>query len=871
MPRKLKSLTKITLNFIIFLSLSLLTFYVLYTYFGKSYISSPPVGGDYFNALTFATFYQNHLLSPLNTWLPFWYAGASALGGYPPLTFYTTSYLSNFFKMSNALNSFSFISLYLFFVASLLMFWQVSKNWLIASALVIILLISQSSYYQLTVGGFIVSASTQWYLPLVLFLLFKFSEKLNTRYFTLACLSSGFSMLHQGPSGFLMTFLPSAALLSVFKFKNRSSKLQHLIVFAVLSFLIGSPGLYSVILKTLIGSGAGLCASEECWGSYPKHLIAWMNLYPVAILAVFLITTIIFFLLKRKLDFKYIVPTIAGLTIPLAYLLASYLKLINGLSVVIFPTRIFWVINLFLLLLAASIFYAFKKSVPYVHYSISALTLLIIIAIVSVKFPIIKTDRPNTIPVDINSYLEKPSNLSQLIPSWIKPEDSNWRTDIYSPGVYQWWYVASKMPTVRGYFNHLPNNNWQYYLDITTRNTKDDKPIIINESYFLFDAFGTKFIENSQSSIPNQILDSKSIVRHEKLRDHLWYEISDSIVTPIISATNSPVVMFIGDYSGYENFIRILAKNNLNSKILIPVKGPDNLNSLKENDLKNISTLILYRYSKNNLSKLNGFLEKGGTVFIETGSLENIPKEKLTESLPVESVIEKDARKNSKFEIKVDAFAKDVDINSFPNLDYRDDSWQITIPKSIRAWAHPILFYGEDPVMVGGEYKNGKIIWSGYNLFFHIVENNNFEEAKLFHNLITYLLPKISNPTPKFSVKRDVPNSITVEGENFNGIYFKENFDSGWNAKVRENNLKVYKAGLDFMYIPIQRDNQHPVEIKYNGSLSTKITFYASLSALIILILVLISPKYSQITFSKILGALRLQLGSKVSKYLEDE
>lgn len=256
MAKKLITLLSFFLNSFAFVSIASITGYVLWQFFGKSYIWSEPVGGDYFNALTYQAFFSKYLPNPISGWLPFWNEGTPVIGGYPSLTFYLTHFLTNFFDLETALNTFSVISLVLFFVASLALFWQASKNWLIATGFILIMLVTQASYYQLTVGGFMTATSAQWYLPVVLFFIYRFRENSKIRYLIASAIFSGTSLIHQGPASLLMIVLPSMVVLAFLKVKKSSAqRLSRLIIFALISISIGSIGLYTVFFANILRFG----------------------------------------------------------------------------------------------------------------------------------------------------------------------------------------------------------------------------------------------------------------------------------------------------------------------------------------------------------------------------------------------------------------------------------------------------------------------------------------------------------------------------------------------------------------------------------------------------------------------------------------
>jgi len=128
------------------------------------------------------------------------------------------------------------------------------------------------------------------------------------------------------------------------------------------------------------------------------------------------------------------------------------------------------------------------------------------------------------------------------------------------------------------------------------------------------------------------------------------------------------------------------------------------------------------------------------------------------------------------------------------------------------------------------------------NLMYHTVRNDNYEEAKMFGNMLSSVAVK-NTTEPDFKIQRTNPRIINITGNNFNGIYFKENYDSGWSAKENGQKLKIYKAGLDFMYIVIPQAKQNQnITLSYNGSLTNWLFFLMSLFSLILALLYTMIP-----------------------------
>lgn len=857
-------------NFLIFLSLSFLVTKIFWTFFGKTYVfSKDPVGGDYFNALTYIVHLSRSLPNPLSGWLSFWNEGSSVIGGYPFMPFYLVTYLAKYFAPSVAMNYFSFATLALFFIFSLLLFWQVSKNWILSIGLLLILATTHATFYQLTVGGFIASASAQMYLPLILFFIFRFGETNKEKSLILGSIVSGISLVHQAPSTILMAFLPSLLVLVFQRQKAIRAKLLNVAVFTLISLSIGSVGLYGAIIQTFLGSGTSLCTSPQCWGDYPTHLERWLSPISAILAAIFTLAAIILKLFEKKTKLLSTLPSLAALFYFVGFASLAYFKLIDGVANVIFPTRVFWAFNLFLLLVAASAFKLVQNYSVKIGYFVASVTTLVIITFILQQPFQVKTDRPNTVPVDAESYIlntpsEKP--LEEVIPQWVQDFDNNWRVDTSNAPFNQWANIALELPAVRGYSNHPigRHQDWQYLLTTSTRNVPKelDEELVKNRALFLVDAYGIGVVENSQRAYPESLTKNIEIIeKQESAREVNWLKLSPQITSPIVTATNAPPMLFVGSETGYNSFIRSLAMVNLNSKILVPVKGPQNIGNLTKEDLKIFKTLVLYHY-EGDPSNLLSFVKGGGRLFIEQNlSPEEVTK--LPEIFPVSSQELLNVKNLSPSFQKMDSeLTKEIVLEKFSPLVFENGPWKLTSAdaKDLRSWGKTVLLYEGKIILSEGRLSKGYVIYSGLNLPFHTVDNSNLDEAKLFRNIITSLVEKPKDE-PKFQIKRPKPEEILLEAEGFKGVYFKENYHEGWQAKIGNSSLeagkklKVYKAGLDFMYIPNPGSAKN-VSLNFKGSSVEWAIYLTSPLSLSLALLYLFSPNL----FKKLLKLFTLRI-----------
>ena len=245
--------------------------------------------------------------------------------------------------------------------------------------------------------------------------------------------------------------------------------------------------------------------------------------------------------------------------------------------------------------------------------------------------------------------------------------------------------------------------------------------------------------------------------------------------------------------------------------------------------------------------------------------------------LPIENIVQKKVNFGTEFKIinQID-FTKNIDIQKFSPLIYKNRPWKISQVTKLKKDAIPILTFQNDPLIVEGKYHQGTVIFSGLNLPFHIIENNNFEEAKLFKNIVLALIGETNYPQISYKVQRPKPEEIEVTADKISGIYFKENYDPGWQASLKDpsgdQKLKIYKAGLDFMYIPLSQAAQSlKISINYKGNLISWALYYVSIIALILTFIFLFLPKKVKVIISKIFSKTIKTIFQKVVKFANDE
>ena len=844
-------------------SLALLT-YLFWTLVARWYLTLPsPVGGDYYTGLTYATQFAHHLPLPIKGWLSFWNSGVPIIGGYQWLAFYLMAPLFRIFDPVTSLEYFSILTILLFILSSYLVFWQITKNYILALVFTLVVLTSQATYFQLLAGGLIPGSSLQFYLPLSLFFLFRYFESVRRiRSLVIAAIICATALVHHAVLGLLFVIIPTASMLLTHLLFYVSSRQRQLFNFGVFVFFvctIGALGLFPMIAQMSFGEIASSCNNPQCWGIYPYHISLWLGWLPLGITIVALILFMAFAIIRnifhKHTNFRPLLPVTAGLLIIIFYPLAAYFHLIDHLSNSIFPRRMFWAVLIMLLAFAAHIFSIVVKTHKLVGWFGGLVVAVSILIFIPLRFawpfqmafanPLI-TDVPNADPNYAYKWLipkyADPAYANNKLPDWLTPDMPLYRLDSPNVLITHWWNLESKIPVTRGYtssFNRS-QSDWAYFLQTSLSaeaNQTTPNKLLENRALFLFDAYGIGYTVNN--------------LYHPLLQREDWYEqtgrfskLQPELTSPIVEATTAPPMLFIGDDAGFATFIRSIALINYNSRHIIPVKGPTSLSSLNQTELAHFPILFLYRFS-GDLSKLESYTLNGGRVFIDFGSTYKMPQLEKIKFFPAKTIA---TQENTSWNAKLNEaseITKDIGPADFGEFRYQGKPWKyFSFTKSgLKPEVTPLLWQNGETTLFTYPLGKGRIVVSGLNLPFHLVESVNEKEADLYHNLFNYLVSGDQHVPIEANVNRTSPESISINGKDFSGIYFKENFHSGWQAFVGDNSIPIYPAGLNFMYVPVPANSSGSLQLKFTGSRTNWILFIITLVSLGLALMIILSPK----------------------------
>ena len=124
-------------------------------------------------------------------------------------------------------------------------------------------------------------------------------------------------------------------------------------------------------------------------------------------------------------------------------------------------------------------------------------------------------------------------------------------------------------------------------------------------------------------------------------------------------------------------------------------------------------------------------------------------------------------------------------------------------------------------LLAGGEYGQGRVVWSGFNLPYHMTyQEKNVQEARLFQQALQWLFGDESTPAPSYQAEFINPEKREVTlNSGANGVLFKESYFPEWQASfVTEDgkqSLPIYQAGPGMMYVPLDGKSPGTVIFEY--------------------------------------------------------
>lgn len=292
----------------------------------------------------------------------------------------------------------------------------------------------------------------------------------------------------------------------------------------------------------------------------------------------------------------------------------------------------------------------------------------------------------------------------------------------------------------------------------------------------------------------------------------------------LATLSTRPLILVIGqlETGSFETVFRLATRGAIPFEDAFIVESNDSIDSYSVEELRLFDGLILHGYSYDDSdvawALLEEYVREGGSLFVDTGWQWTVPEWEFEEApavLPVSQLSWTNFAVASEFTFEAPEIGGAVDPTAFAPLEWEGQSWGVSSARQdgVRDWGKIVLSVAGQPLIVAGEYGQGRIIWSGMNMVAHAYDKDNDEEVELLHNLISWLTSDSDTTDYSIAVERDHPDRVVFRGEVSTGtraaIYWREAYYPDWHAYLEgeegdRQELPIYRAGPGFMLIPVE-------------------------------------------------------------------
>jgi hypothetical protein len=386
----------------------------------------------------------------------------------------------------------------------------------------------------------------------------------------------------------------------------------------------------------------------------------------------------------------------------------------------------------------------------------------------------------------------------------LAPSDRQHRVGVSWDEGSDWIDARYAAPQTRGYQQQgVVEADWQYWLE--TRLWSADANY--GEKNFLLDWYAIRAFYGGPDP---QALNSFA-VRPDLYRPQdptgLTFNYVDA--TEVLSARTTRTALVIGTDSAYSDVMHALSFSDFDSRSLIPLRGGQYIDDHSASELRQFDMVILYDYLVRDLAKsfrmLDDYVQGGGALLVEANNSPLADTNQSPAPIPGSSIRAARVGPDWKLSSGSSQVTEGVDLGSFAPAVYNGGPWGISyIPEAaISSWARPVLFSDGRPVVVAGTLGAGHVLWSGMNLPYHAASTRNADESRLLASAISWAAPTAaSGPTFQADFVNPEMRKVTVTSP-AEGVLLKESWVPNWQASLNGQTTPIYRAGPDFMYVPI--------------------------------------------------------------------
>jgi hypothetical protein len=431
------------------------------------------------------------------------------------------------------------------------------------------------------------------------------------------------------------------------------------------------------------------------------------------------------------------------------------------------------------------------------------------------------------VPFVTQTMVRDPVRPETALTGWqpIDPNATNFRVASRSDQLSVWFNAVYDVPQTRGYaaIPQIPNPEWQFWLDSTAWSGEASE----EQRTFLFDWYAVKWVYVPAPYMPETAAVVSKLDGHPELYAAIPSTSGGTSLTfsylrptPIAIASNAPTVLVIGSPENYQVVFRDLSYSDFDTAHAIPIQGGPYVDDYSAQDLAQFDAVLVYGGRAHDSARaddlLNGYVKAGGGLIIESSGSPLAGGADAKEPVPITGVTRHDVKSDWRFKTASAPITDGIDFSAFGPPVYSGGPWTVSAASGVRSWAQPVVWSGADVVVVAGELGQGRVVWSGLNLPFHIDSYRNADESRFLTTAMAWVSRSSNDVAATSKARREGPQQTTISVDSSaRGVLFKVTYFDRWHVYVNGRQVNVLRAGPGFMYIPFPKDTRFPAAVQW--------------------------------------------------------
>lgn len=434
--------------------------------------------------------------------------------------------------------------------------------------------------------------------------------------------------------------------------------------------------------------------------------------------------------------------------------------------------------------------------------------------------------------------------------------------------------LASQIPAYVGVNLIQRMTGWQvycfYYNPLCSEKEVEDLARWFGISYVLLGGEGTigegssEYLKKLNKSLEFKLEKVNLFIDGESLPFYFYRFLNP---TNLVSVTNKPVILVIGDNPPnsdvFDTVFRSFSKIDFGYKYAWSVKGKRFIDDYSLKELENFEIIILHGYQYKNKERawqlLANYVKNGGNLFINNGwqyftpewGKEGENKGEFRElDLPEIFPVKKSLWGNigSKWHLIIPEVSLGTKTENWGEPLWEGRPWGMSLAKKewLKEDAKPLLLNDDWVLVAERNYGKGRVVWTGFNFFGHILNYKAPNEEEFFQKIF---LKMINNNyyEEKIDFSRKEPDALKIfyrKKEEKEKLMFKEVAKNHWQAKLNGQRLKIYEAGpgWNLVFLPPEKESGEII-FKYQKPIFYKFGFLISWTTIILLIVYFLKKK----------------------------